>query len=172
MDHVQGLIMDFKLYSVSVEGFIFNKYSVESDGKIIYEVKSKGIGPFRSYVFYDSSGLAYLEFKRKYKLFQDRFEISKNGIPFAEVIVKGRFKKTSFDIISDRHHYTAISNLRMNDFTVLDGDSEIAKISRKSLKRKDRYGIAMNAEANEDLILSFTLILERLRKIRKARRSV
>ena len=163
--------MDFKLYSISQSGLFFPKFEIEHNGEIVATVKKKGIGPFSAYVFYSSLGIPYMKIKRKTAFFKFKFEIQLNGVWYADVSQDKGFGKNHFRLDSAHDSYNVEGNIFMKDFTVLDGNEEIAKISRKSFKRKDKYGVAMKGTANENLILAITIVFEFIRRIRKARNS-
>ncbi len=151
---------------------MFPKYLIESDGQLLYTVKARGVGPWRTHVFFNSLGNAYLEIKRKASLFKYKFEILKNGVHFAFISqVKKASFKNSFEIDSYRHLYFVEGSFAMREFTVHDAHEEIAKISRKPMKKKDQYGIAMKGHADEDIILSLAICMEIVRRLKRARKS-
>ena len=62
-------------------------------------------------------------------------------------------------------------NLFMTEFTVLDGSSEVAKISRQKFQRKNQYGIAISEDYDQDIILAMAMIIEIIRKVKRRRRN-
>jgi len=160
--------MEFKLFSISKFGFFFPRYEIEHDGRPVFSVKRKGL--LGRYVFIDTLGYEYMLIKRRPSLFRIQFELTVQGLHKAYIRqVRKKPFKNNYEIIGTDHEYYADSGFMMKSVTILEGKEEVAKISRKPLNKKDRYGIAMVADADEDLILAFSICIELIRKIKRAR---
>ncbi len=161
--------MDFKLLSISKRGFFFPQYIIESDGKIIYTIKQKTFSFINQYGFYDSFNTEVLTLKRKFAFFKIKFELHKDGEPLAFIEQTSGPFKNNFLLDSGSILYFMEGNLTSTSFTVFKSEEEIARISRKPFSRKDKFGIAMNTTANQNLVLALTFVIELTRRIKRKR---
>jgi len=122
--------------------------------------------------FYDEMGNELMTLKRKFAFFKIQFELTRGDIHHAMIELERKSLNHNYIVNSPYHYYFVDGNLWMTEFTVTeDNDLEVAKISRKRRKKKNRYGIAMNNKADADLVLSLCISIELTRRIKRARRS-
>lgn len=164
--------MNFRLYSISLKGFFFPKYVIESDGEVVYTVKRRGLTGWSGYGFHDSLGNELMTLKRKFAFFKIQFELLRRDIHHAFIELDRSGLKHNYTVDSPYHFYFVHGDVWMTEFTVVeDNDNEVAKISRKRTKRKNRYGIAMKESADSNLVLSLAIAIELTRRIKKARKA-
>ena len=163
-------MMEFNLFSISKEGYFSSKYRIENEGDLMYTVKKKNIFLSR-YGFYDALGNEVLTLRRRSSLFKIKYELTKSDFHKAYIEqTKGAFKN-NFIVDSPTRYYFVEGNFSLKSFTVIEDDKEIAKISRRPFKKKNRYGIAMTLDAETDLILATAIAIEITRKIKQRRKS-
>jgi len=164
--------LEFRLYSISLKGIFFPKYTIESEGDLIYTVKRKGVTLMSGLGFYDEMGNELMTLKRKFALFKIQFELTRGDIHHAMIVLDRKNLKHNYIVDSPYRYYFVDGNLWMTEFTVTeDNDNEVAKISRKRRKKKNRYGIAMTEKADADLVLSLCIAIELTRRIKRTQRS-
>ncbi|MBT8232545.1 MAG: hypothetical protein HKO66_01845 [Saprospiraceae bacterium] len=152
--------MEFILYNISKRGFFFPTYEITEEDYLVYSIKNKSFF-LKNFVFYDENDEPVMRLKHVFSFIRTRFELYKDGYLYAEIKkTKGPFKN-NFNIDSaDGKHYFLGGNFTMKSFTLSEGDLEVAKISRRSMSAKNRYGIAASAEADQDLILGVAFAME------------
>ena len=57
----------------------------------------------------------------------------------------------------------------MKEFTINNGMEDVARVSRKSMSRDKRYGIAVDTEEDQELILGIAFAMEAIRIMRRQR---
>lgn len=161
--------MEFKLFTVKSRGWIFKSYDIFLEDKLKYHVKSS---PFiKTYKLYDQHGLELIQIKRVFAFFKLEFNIKKFDSVIAKVQRGTQLFKNDLHIISNHGTYYANGNFRANDFTILKGEDEVAKISRHGPFAGKKYGVALVAEEDELLMLSIVMVIEMVVRIKRARKS-
>lgn len=163
--------MDFKLYTISKKGFFVPKYIIGNEGDLAFTVHTHAFSIRRKHSFFDNFGYERLVMKRKFSFGRLKFELTHRDIHVAYIEQAGKIFRNDFVIDSPYNYYNVKADFRMTKAVITEDGNEIATISRKAFKKKDRYGIAMIQEADEKLILALAIAMEVSRKIKKARKS-
>jgi uncharacterized protein YxjI len=161
--------MDFNLYNISKKGFIFPKYEITENSKLLFTVKRKGLFS-SSYVFYDSFEHEAMTLNYVFKFFKTNFNLFRDGQLLAKIKSTNGVFKNNFDVETDDITYQVGGSFAMKEFTINNGMEDVARVSRKSLSRDNRYGIAVDTEEDQELILGIAFAMEAVR-IKKKQRS-
>lgn len=150
--------MEFAVYTISVSGIFMKTYDIYLDDVFKYRVESESFWSSKEMVFRDANDRAVLLLNRISSFLETKFEISDNQRVIATVIKKGFGISFYSDSIYGIHHLTGKSF--NTDFTLSDDNEEIAKVSRKIFRSKDKYGIAIKKGHDEKYILALTIAIE------------
>lgn len=155
--------MDFNVYTVSLKGMFSNKYEVLKEGDPAYTVVRKGfLGSGDRYI-QDADGYDLLCIKKSSLFSSEKFELYEDGHRVG-LFSKETFKSTCY-LETQEMTYSITKNTWSNELTVYDGELDIAKVSRKSLRRKDHAGIAIMEGYNDLHILAAVIcVLEIIRQ--------
>lgn len=157
--------MDFYLYTFHKKGFLFSEYYVRENDSYYYKIIRKSF--LRSkYLFLDDIGEVALVIKKKISL-KYHYIIERDGYTLATLISMGSGFKNQYKIQTDNGEYLMKGNFRMKEFTFYDGDIEFAKLSRHSMKRDKRYGLAVSANYDQDTVIACSFIVELIRMLKK-----
>jgi len=150
--------MEFAVYTISVLGVFKRRYEIYLDGVFMYQVESASFWSSREMVFTDANGEEVLTLMRVSSFLTSKFIISDHEKLISTVEKEG----FGFTFISDSIYGRHIMKGKSwnTDFTLHDGDDEIAKVSRKSLRSHDKYGIAIKKGHDEKYILALTIAIE------------
>ena len=151
--------MEFNLFTINRKGLVFKSYEIIGETLPDYTVKSEGLF-FKSMLFYDHNNQPVLSVNRVSKLFIKEYEIIRDGSKIAGITEVSTFTKPQINIRSQLGDFTISGNFFRNDFTVLKNEVEVAKISRKQLRAKGFYGIAINASEDHEFILALVMLME------------
>jgi len=158
--------MDFNLYNISKKGFIFSKYEITEDSNLVFTVRRNGIFS-TSYIFFDPSGHEVMTLSRVFKLFKTNFNLFRDSQLLAKISsVSGAFKN-NFIIETDDQTYNLGGNFRLKEFTISNGERDVAKISRKTRTNHNMYGFAVDSDEDQELIIGITFAMEAVRIIRR-----
>lgn len=116
-------------------------------------------------------GEEVFKIKRNSALFTIGFRIYYHGQEYAIIKSSGLFNaKLSISTV-ENESYKIKGKTFYRDFTILKDDVEIAKVSRKVLTFRNRYGVAVHQGEDDELILAFVMVIEMLIHIRRAKSS-
>lgn len=160
--------MDFNLYSISKKGIFSSTYDIFHKSELLLTVKKKGFFSWH-YIFYDNYGEKLMSLKHVFKLFKTSFKLLREDELLAIITrSKGAFKN-NFLVETADITYTVGGDFKMRSFTINDGTSDVARISRKPRTRKNMYGIAISDDEDQELILGVAFAMEVTRKLKQAK---
>lgn len=150
--------MEFAVYTISVSGVFKKTYSIYQDGKLMYSVESESFWSSREMVFRDHNDNAVLLLNRVSSFLETKFVIYDLEKAIATVTKEGIGISFYSNSIYGNHRLKGKSF--NTDFTLFDETDEIAKVSRKTFRSKDKYGIAIKKGHDEKYILALTIAIE------------
>lgn len=150
--------MEFAVYTVSISGIFKKTYEIFQDEILMYRVESDSFWSSSEMVFRDHDDNEILLLKRVSTFLKTRFVIYDMEREIATVSKEGL--GVSFVSDSIYGHHSLKGKSFNTDFTLYQGDDEIAKVSRKTFRSKDKYGIAIKKGHDEKYILALTIAIE------------
>jgi len=160
--------MDFNLYNISKKGFLFKKYEIRENGKLIFTIKRKAIFG-SSYIFLDAFEREIMMLDHVFAFFKTNYNLYREGQLLAKIKSTSGIFKNNFDVETDDVLYHVGGSFAMKEFTINDGQDDVAKVSRKSMSRNNMYGIAVDAEEDQELILGIAFAMEAIRVLKRQR---
>ena len=77
--------------------------------------------------------------------------------------------RTRFEFDTDSGFFVLDGSWKYKSFTISRDGIEVAKISRKPFSKKNKYGIAINAQEDQNILLMISFCIEFYNKVRQAR---
>jgi len=151
--------MEFRTFSINKKGLIFQSLEILENGKLLYKAVKSGLLR-TSYVIQDTSGKEQLKISKPTSLLRMSFEIFERGDKIAHIDKDHTFLKQKLRVNTRSGILDIEGNFKRNDYTIFRADEEIAKISRKGLRWKNFFGIAIKDSEDHLLILGIVLALE------------
>jgi len=161
--------MDYSLYTIEKRGIFFKTYLILKDGILLYTVKGSGF--LTRFRIYDQMGLEVLQIKKLFSFLKLEFRLMEHDSIIAELKKESKLFKNNLLITSIHGDYYLSGNFKRNDFTLLKGEEEVAKISRHGLFSKQKYGIAIASTEEPLFILGITMVVELMIRVQNARNS-
>ncbi|MFT4533926.1 MAG: hypothetical protein ACJA1A_002678 [Saprospiraceae bacterium] len=150
--------MEFAVYTISISGVFKKTYEIFQGENSMYSVESESFWSSKEMVFRDHNDNAVLLLNRVSSFLKTEFVISDLEKDIATVTKEGFGISFYSESIYGNH---LLKGKSFNtDFTVYDGDNEIAKVSRKTFRSKDKYGVAIKKGQDEKYILALTIAIE------------
>ncbi|MFT6333836.1 MAG: hypothetical protein ACI86M_001774 [Saprospiraceae bacterium] len=150
--------MEFAVYTISVSGIFKKTYEIYQDEILMYRVESESFWSSKEMVFRDHEANAVLLLNRVSSFLETKFVISDLEKEIATVTKEG-FGVSFFSESVYGNHWLKGKSFN-TDFTLSDDEDEIAKVSRKTFRAKDKYGIAIKKGYDEKYILALTIAIE------------
>ena len=150
--------MEFAVYTISVFGVFKKTYEIFQDEVLMYRVESDSFWSSKEMVFRDHEDNAVILLNRVSSFLETKFVISDLEQEIATVTKEG-FGVSFFSESIYGNHWLKGKSFN-TDFTLTDGEDEIAKVSRKTFRSKDKYGIAIKKGHDEKYILALTIAIE------------
>ena len=104
-----------------------------------------------------------------FKFFKTNFNLFRDGQLLARIKSTSGIFKNNFDVETDDLTYQVGGSFAMKEFTINNGMEDVARVSRKSMSRDKRYGIAVDTEEDQELILGIAFAMEAIRIMRRQR---
>jgi uncharacterized protein YxjI len=158
--------MNFNLYTISQNGLLSQTYDVRQDGHVVYTAKRTFF--FKKCTLFDAYGAEIFVIRRDFAIFQLKFTIEHEGRVYASIVSKGAFSN-GLNIHVEEDLYEVRGTFWMSEFTILKNGMEIAKISRKKFSMKDKIGIAISENQDDELILAFVFVIEMMIRVKKSK---
>lgn len=159
--------MKFNYYTISIKGIFKRKYEIYRDGKFFIEVEKRSFFS-NEFVFRDIEGTEIMFLKKPFALFKYRYEI------YEENNLTGEITKESFSnkyiIDTAENHLISKTNITATEYTFYNGETEIAKGTRKIFSRENAYQLAI-MEGYRDLHILATIIAISLTRHSKKKKS-
>lgn len=149
--------MDFSVYTISVKGIFNSHYEIHKDELLVYRVKKPSFFTFSEMIFFDPGGNEILTIKKPFSFFNHKFVFYQQGEPIGTFEKEGIENFYNSSSIFGRH--TVQGNFFSSEYTVFNNEGEIAKISRKRFRSKNKYGLAIIKGNNELYILAMTIAI-------------
>ena len=161
--------MEFNLYTISLKGFLSRTYEIRYADEIIYRAKRSFF--YKSVTLYDMEGEEIFKIVRNNAIFTISFRIIYHGEEYARIKSSGLFSAKLSISTEEDEFYEIKGKPFYRDFTIIKNAIEIAKVSRKPLAFRNRFGIAIQEGEDDELILAFVLVIEMLVHLRRAKSS-
>ena len=161
--------MEYRLLTISKRGFFTKYYDIMEDDKLLYTAESKWW--FKGFNVFAPLGNKVMDVYKPFSFMHSKFNISVGDQEIASVRRKIKFFNSEIEIFTQEHDYRVVGNIWDTDFTIERDDFEIAKISRKTFRSKNKYGIACQENADIKLIIGISLVIELIIRIKRASRS-
>lgn len=155
--------MDYSVYTIDIVGLFKQSLEVYRTDQLVYTCTNESFWNRRRKFIYDATGAEVLQWKRSLKLTQSEYMLYKDD-ELIGVVRKGHLsKRLEADVYGD---LIAVSgNFFGTAFTFERAGEEVAKVSRKLLKRKRSYGIAIAPGENVEIYLTIlTIIIDVIRR--------
>jgi uncharacterized protein YxjI len=162
-------MMEYRLLTVSKSGFLKKTYEFYEGEKLLYTAESKFW--LRGYKVFAVLGNQVMDISRPFNLFKTIIKVSAGEKELATLTKKFTFMKSEIEIETSEGAFFLEGNAWDTDFTIIKGDEEIAKISRKTFRSKDKYGIAVREDIDNKLIVGIIMGIEFIIQIKRARNS-
>lgn len=161
--------MDYRIFMLKKDRLLGKSYSIFENGAIICKANISWLNWHASLSKLDDS-MVY-KIKRASFLPQMKFEIFENGASFGYAIKALKVFSSLVELTTAEETYLIKGTFTSKEFTIEKKGMEIAKISRHTVPfRPKKYGIAVHATENVELILAMTLMIELILKVKRARR--
>ena len=159
--------MNVKLFTISKKGLLSPTYEIYQEERHLYTAKSKFL--FRGYNIYSTLGHQVMTIRKPFTFFSTLFILEKDEKEIARMKRIISFTENDISIEAGDDVYEVDGNFWSTDFTIHKNGNEIAKISRKMLRHKDRYGIAINENEDPVIVLAIALVVELIQKIKSSK---
>ena len=150
--------MEFAVYTISVSGIFKKTYEMFQDEVLMYIVESESFWSSKEMVFRNNEGNPVLLLNQVSSFLETKFVISDLEKELATVTKEG-FGISFFSESIYGNHWLKGKSFN-TDFTLYDDEDEIAKVSRKTFRSKDKYGIAIKKGYDEKYILALAIAIE------------
>ena len=152
--------MEFSVYTVSSRGFLNRtNFDIYKDNKLAFAASKNSFWKSFNWSMDNVKTNDYYEL-RSSNFWASHFIITKNNKEIA-AIERETFKSSyAVNSIYGKHFVDVKSFGKI--FSLSDSEQEIAKVSRRSMKSKDRLGIAIKNIIDEGYVILLFLLLDRM----------
>ncbi len=146
-DEIQNVVFhcEGKLFSISQK----MKFIETSAEKELYSFRRQLFSFMPTYFMYDMNEKQIAKIKRKFT-----------------------FLKPKLEIDSDFGNYTVEGNYFQLNFTVLEGESEVATVQKKWISWGDSYEISIMNDENYPFLVAMIIMIDRIFHEQKSRNSI
>jgi uncharacterized protein YxjI len=125
-----------------------------------YSIRRQVISLFRRYLIINTEGNVKSQITKKILTILPRFDIALDD--GTKAVVKKKFKLFghSYDIITQSGKYTMNGDYFGHEFEILKDEQVVAKVSKKWISWSDTYGVEVNDNQNDLLLLSIIITLD------------
>ena len=136
-----------------------DKFSVYGeDGQERFFVQGEVFSWGKKLHIYDSTEREVAFIQQKLFSFRPRYQISQNGIPFAEVIKEFTFFKQLYQVAGP--DWRVEGNFWAHEYQILRGNDVIASVSKQWFTLGDAYEIDIDPNINELSALAVVLVID------------
>ncbi|NNF36976.1 MAG: hypothetical protein HKN68_22930 [Saprospiraceae bacterium] len=160
---------NYKLLTVSKSGFFRKHYEFYENEKLLYTAESKFW--LQGYKVFAVLGNQIMDITRPFNLFKTIIKVKAGEKELATLTKKFTFIKSEIDIETSIGNFYLEGNAWDTDFTIMKEHEEVAKISRKTFRSKNKYGIAVRDDIDDKLIVGIIMGIEYIIQIKRARSS-
>ena len=146
---------------------IGDDYWIEDDnGTKRYKVDGKSLRVRQTFVIENSAGQELLKIQEKKLSIRDAMRIERGGETVATIrkALVSPFRDKYNIELSDGTELTAKGNITEHQYKIERDGDKIAEVSKKWFRMRDTYGIDINAEEDDVLILAAAVCLEEMSK--------
>ncbi len=129
-------------------------------GEDVYTVKSQLLSIGNKLKILDLSGNELCQIEQKLLKFMPEYKIIISGQEFATVKKKFSLLRHNFAITGAGGNFTVVGNLAGYDFTIKNGDTAIARISKKFFSTSDTYGVEIDDEQDQIVGLALAIVID------------
>ena len=157
--------MEFNTYTISVRGIFKNRFEIYQNDRLVYKAKSTSI--FKNkFILLDEYDQEILRIKQKLGFFKLYYLILEDGYEIAKV--EKATLENQLSCHGDFDCYTVKGNFMHTQYDIFQHGEQIGKVSRKLLRMKKSYGIAIQADVDQIEVLSLCLILAIINVVRQS----
>ena len=160
---------NYRLLTVSKCGFLKKHYEFYEGEKLLYTAESKFW--LQGYKVFAVLGNQIMDISKPFNLFKTIIKVRAGESELATLTKKFTFMKSEIEIETPMGNLFLEGNAWDTDFTIIQEEEEIAKISRKTFRSKNKYGIAVREDIDDKLIVGIILGIEYIIQIKRARSS-
>lgn len=161
--------MNYSTYRISRKGIFKKKYGIYNEQGQVYYAQSSAF--VKGATMWDGAGNVVFKFKRPFTWFKLTFEIYQEGSLIASIIRRQKLFKHNLEVEAANGNYLIEAKAFLKEFTIFKNGHEIAKVSRKPFSPKKLYGIAIEGDQDDELIIAMVIVMEMILRIQKSRRS-
>jgi uncharacterized protein YxjI len=148
--------MEFNTYTLSVRGFFKKYFEIYTNEQLLYVAKSTSLFN-KNFVLFDTDDNELFRIKQKLGFFNMKYIVIKDGYEIAQVVKSAFDKKLICQ--GDMDEFFVEGNFFNTEYDIYHNDEEVGKVSRKLLRLKKSYGIAVDAEVDQLSVLCLCVIL-------------
>lgn len=160
--------MNFNVYNINKKGIVFQSFEILENQKLLYHVKKSGIIS-STFIIESSNHTEVLRIKKSFSVFKMNFEILRGNEKIAFIEKENRILKQKLVVSTKDMPLDVIGNFGRNDYTILRGEEEIAKVSRNAMQWTNYFGVAI--KEGEDALLIFGIVMALQLKIQTQNKS-
>ena len=157
--------MEYVYYTIQLKGFFVKEYEISMNDIVVLNAKKIGFFGIGDYDISNSSGETLLQIRKPFHFFKRRFNLIVGSQKIAEVNA-APFSRT-YQLLSEELQLETKGNFWGKEFTVLDGEIEIAKMIREGFFTENTYKIAIQKGYNELLILAMVICISVERRMKR-----
>lgn len=134
-------------------------------GDRVFFINSRLLSLHHTLVLEDGQGRHLASIKHKLLTFTDAMNIEHEGKVVATVhraVFSPLQHKAIIDLHDGGRRLEAVGNILDKDFKIRDGHRVLAHISRKWFRIRDTYGVEVEPDANDALMIAIAVCLDRI----------
>ncbi|TLM77469.1 MAG: hypothetical protein FDZ75_09365 [Actinobacteria bacterium] len=149
-----------KLMSIGDDSWI-----EDADGNKAFKVNGKALRIRETFVLEDSSGNEVASIQEKKLSIRDKMEIERGGHTVATIHkamiapLRERYK-IDLDVGGE---WEAQGNIVDHEYKIHDGRADIAEVSKKWFRVRDTYGVEIEPDQDDALVLAVTVAIDAMR---------
>jgi len=155
--------MEYSVYTIDVVGWLRRKIKAYLNEELVFTSTTGSIWSAKRHILKDAEGNEVLKWVRSFRLTGTTYSLLVDNVQIGTV-KKGHISKVlEADVQGELVFVTG--NFMSTAFTFERGDREIAKVSRKLLRRRRSFGIAIAPGEDHLLCLALlTIVIDIIRR--------
>lgn len=136
-------------------------FKIKNDaGEDVYSVKSQLLSIGKKLKILDLSGNELCNIEQKLLKFMPEYKILISGQEIATVKKKFSLLKNNFTIDSTSGNFTVDGNFTGHEFTIRNGNTVVAMISKKFFSMSDTYGVEIDDGQDQVVGLALAIVID------------
>eukprot|EP01068_Selenidium_serpulae_P016248 Selendium_serpulae@DN627_c0_g1_i1.p2 len=143
-------------------------YIKDENNEDVYSVKKHFSLVHDKLTLLDKSEVSKLDIFQKFNWFTARYTITRQGEPFAQFLEKCVLCGSKYQMTcSDDRCYHVEGNIWDREYVFERDGSEVASVSKARFSLTDSYGVQIDDDEDQELILAAVAIIDRIRSRKK-----